>query len=511
MSTKINVRSPFYLHLVEPSPPLPDFDCLVAFTNSNQTGFAVDNQGIITPPSTSAGVIESISSDDADFANNKFPTESSDTTRSIKVNIAIPPALFANSSDGFFECTLTTIQPGITTSVVQPTTCSGGPTKNGSIGGQTLTVGGSSVTIDLASFFNSATVYDVSNVDPNIVTTALSGSSLTLSPNVIGGTTTVYGIGRDASYPTTCEETQAISVTVNAGSALGCTLAGKSILQGGSITAAGVITDPVSPVAGIVEKSLTSGGTPITSVSANTGSSSQTVKLFYKLTPPATFTNSGTPIICEIDLQQAGTADPTFSCAIANLTGGGISQNGAILTPTSKIGATVKTPASGTAFPTVTVDTSRTVNFPVTIPSGYQDAGTDFPGGCDVTFTQPATTPTCGSNTLYISTGAVEAPSDTATQSHCNKIQVVGTYTEIKATDPSVTGVLDTVVCSNGTPFDGRDLYYVITTGIVDAAGGPGISPFNLVKINRNGQVTEIAVGGCPTPSSGGNQAGTLF
>ena len=504
--TKINVRSPFYLHLVEPSPPLPDFDCVVA----GLTGFSVDDQGIITLPQPQAGVIESISSDDGDFSNNKFPTESTDTSRTIKVNLAIPPALFANSSSAFFECPVTATQPGVTSSVVQPTTCSGGPSKNGSIGAQTLTVGGSSVDINLASFFTNETTYDVSNINPNVVTTALSGSTLTLSPNVIGGTTTVYGIARDGSYPATCEQTQSISVTVNAGSALGCTLAGKSIIQGGSITAAGVITDPISPIAGIVEKSLTSGGAAITSVSANTGSSAQTVKLFYKLTPPATFTNSGTPIICEIDLTQAGTAAPTFSCAIANLIGGGVSQNGAILTPTSSIGATVKTPASGTAFPTVTVDTSRTVNFPVVIPSGYQSAGSDFSGGCDVTFTQPATTPTCGTHTLFLSTPANQLPSPTATQSHCNKIQVVGTYTEIKATDPSVTGVLNTIVCQNGSPFDGRDLFYVITTSIVDAAGGPGISPFNLVKIDRNGQVTQIAVGGCPTASSSGNQAGTI-
>ena len=134
MSTKINVRSPFYLHLIEPSPPLPAFDCTVA----GLTGFAVDDQGIITLPSPRAGVIESISSDDGDFSNNKFPTENTDTSRTIKVKLAIPPALYSNSSDLFFECPTTTTQPGVTSSVVQPTTCSGGPGKSGSIGAQTL-------------------------------------------------------------------------------------------------------------------------------------------------------------------------------------------------------------------------------------------------------------------------------------------------------------------------------------------------------------------------------------
>ena len=81
--TKINVRSPFFLHLTEPSPPLPAFDCAVA----NLTGFEVDNQGVITLPVPDRGVIDSISSDDGDFSNNKFPAENSDTSRTIKINL----------------------------------------------------------------------------------------------------------------------------------------------------------------------------------------------------------------------------------------------------------------------------------------------------------------------------------------------------------------------------------------------------------------------------------------
>ena len=48
MSTKINVRSPFYLHLDEPTVPLPEYNCSVA----NLTGFSIDNQGVITLPTT---------------------------------------------------------------------------------------------------------------------------------------------------------------------------------------------------------------------------------------------------------------------------------------------------------------------------------------------------------------------------------------------------------------------------------------------------------------------------
>ena len=183
MSTKINVRSPFYLHLVEPSPPLPDFDCTVA----GLVGFAVDNQGIITLPSPAVGVIDSISSDDGDFANNKFPAEGTDTSRTIKVKLLIPTG-YANTSDIFLECPVTATQAGVTSSVVQPTVCTTTVTTSGSIGGQSLSVGGSSVDIDLAGFFTGETTYAFSNLNPNLVTAALSGSVLTLTTNNIGGT-----------------------------------------------------------------------------------------------------------------------------------------------------------------------------------------------------------------------------------------------------------------------------------------------------------------------------------
>ena len=240
MSTKINVRSPFYLHLVEPSPPLPDYDCNIA----QLKGFEVDNQGIITMPLPLVGVIDSITSDDSDFANNKFPSESTDTSRTIKVKLLIPTG-YANTGDIFFECPVTATQQGVTSSVVQPTVCSGGPTTSGSISAQSIAVGASSVDIDLAGFFNNETTYAVSNINPVLVTTALSGSVLTLSSNVLAGVTTVYAIGRDASYPTTCEATQAISVTItDTPQAFSCTYPSDPALQGGSITQAGVITNP---------------------------------------------------------------------------------------------------------------------------------------------------------------------------------------------------------------------------------------------------------------------------
>lgn len=487
MSTKINVRSPFYLHLVEPSPPLPDFDCTVA----GLVGFAVDNQGIITLPSPAVGVIDSISSDDGDFANNKFPAESTDTSRTIKVKLLIPVG-YANTSDIFFECPVTATQAGTTSSVVQPTVCTTTVTTSGSISGQSLSVGGSSVDIDLAGFFTGETTYAFSNLNPNLVTAALSGSVLTLAPNVIAGSTTVYGIGRDNSYPATCEATQSIAVTVtDSTTAFSCTSPTNPALQGGSISQAGVITNPTT-LGTITKIMATSGGGAITSVAANTGTSAQNVTLFFDITVPSGYSNAAATIECSATFSQDGTSPPTFTCALANLTGQSIARNGSINAGTSSLG-TVKTPASGVQFSTVNVDTSRTVTFPVTIPSGYANAGSDI--NCDVTIIQPATVSVCGANTFYRSSGV-------ATQEgHCNA--AYGANKEITSTAGSLNALLNSQVCQGGVPFDGGNLYYGVFTSSASSAFGAGAGSYYVINIDNSGIVQELAIVSCNTTGGG--------
>jgi hypothetical protein len=487
MSTKINVRSPFYLHLVEPSPPLPDFDCTVA----GLVGFAVDNQGIITLPSPAVGVIDSISSDDGDFANNKFPAEGTDTSRTIKVKLLIPVG-YANTSDIFLECPVTATQAGTTSSVVQPTVCTTTVTTSGSISGQSLSVGGSSVDIDLAGFFTGETTYAFSNLNPNLVTAALSGSVLTLAPNVIAGSTTVYGIGRDNSYPATCEATQSIAVTVtDSTSAFSCTSPTNPALQGGSISQAGVITNPTT-LGTITKIMATSGGGAITSVAANNTASPISHTLFFDITVPSGYSNAAATVECSATFSQVGTSPPTFTCSLANLTGQSIARNGSINAGTSSLG-TVKTPASGVQFSTVDVDTSRTVTFPVTIPSGYANAGSDI--NCDVTIIQPATVSVCGANTFYRSSGV------TTQEGHCNA--AYGANKAITSTAASLNALLNSQVCQGGVPFDGGNLYYGVFTSSASSAFGAGAGSYYVINIDNSGIVQELAIVSCNTTGGG--------
>ena len=490
MSTKINVRSPFYLHLVEPSPPLPDFDCTVA----GLVGFAVDNQGIITLPSPAVGVIDSISSDDGDFSNNKFPTESTDTSRTIKIKLLIPTG-YANTSDIFFECPVTATQQGTSSSVVLPTVCSGGPSANGSISSKSLSVGGSSIDVALAGFFTNETTYDFSNLNPNLVTVALSGSTLTLSPNVIAGSTTVYAIARDNNFPATCEKTQSIAVSVSdSTTAFSCTEPTNPALQGGGITQAGAITNP-STIGTITKIMATSGGSAITSVSANTGSSAQNVTLFFNITVPTGYSNTNATVECQATFSQAGTAAPTFTCALANLTGQAIARNGAIFLGTSALGTVKSFTAPSTPFTDVATDTSRTVVYQVQIPSGYASAGSTI--DCSVTLTQPATVSICGSNNFYLSTPK------TSLLGHCSAVYSANKL--VTSTESSLVGLAQSQICEGGVAFDGKGLYYGVFTSSAAAAIGAIGRSYYIIQIDSSGIVIDTAIANCDALGGGSN------
>ena len=66
MSTKVNTRRPFYLNLVEPTAPEPEFICAVA----NVKNLSINQQGQINTPDLDYGTLETITSSDSDFSNN---------------------------------------------------------------------------------------------------------------------------------------------------------------------------------------------------------------------------------------------------------------------------------------------------------------------------------------------------------------------------------------------------------------------------------------------------------
>lgn len=487
MATKINVRSPFYINITEPSVPTPTFTCGVADIKN----LTIDQQGQINTPNLAFGQIDSITSSDAGFSNGKFATVTTDTDRTITVRILIP-AGFSNSSDVYIDCDNIVTQPALITS--QPTpedppvSCSGGPTTSGSIPSQTLDVDGDSDTIDLTSYFTQGseaiagyTVYNPSTV----VNASVSGDTLTLSSNAIGGSTTVHVSAFD-NASNSCTATQSISVTVNAPSqTFACINNGINALSGGSIAQDGTITNPNSP-ATITAIKATSGGATITSHSANDTGSDRNVTLFFDLTVPGGYGNAGSTVECSATFNQPA-GDPEFTCDIANLSGQQISTKGIINPGKAQIGTVSDwTPKT---FDEVTTDTPRTVTFTVDIPSGYSNSGTL---SCPKTITQPGATPTCGFREFEISTPK------------SNPAEFCDAVYSISKTVTSTGGLftLGAQICSkSGTPFDGRDFYYAVDDNVVNV--GPNYGRYIAWQIDSNGIIQDISENTCTGLGSG--------
>lgn len=483
MSTKINVRSPFYLNLTEPTVPEPEFTCEVA----NIQSLTIDQQGQISTPDLAYGTLDTITSSDSDFSNNKFPTESSATNRALVLRIIIP-AGYSNVSDGYIDCPKTITQPAYVTSGSTPS-CSGGPTTNSSISAKTLDEGGDFETVNLASFFNAGSVaiagYNIYNPKPSLVNATVSGNTLTVSSNNVGGSTNVQ-ISAFDDASNSCTATQTVTVTVNvAGSpAFDCTY---KAFSGGSISQAGVIVKPNS-VADVGDIKSSSGGSAITSYSANTTGSDRTVTLYFDLTAPAGFSNVGSTVECSANFVQSSSSTNTFDCATAALFDQQISSKGQI-----SIGSATKGTIASfdpLEFAAVDTPTTRTVTFTITIPAGFTNSGTI---NCPATITQPATTPLCGSNSFKLSGGKTE-PSGFCT----------GIFSVVRSVTSTVSGVttnLGAQICDNNSPYQGGNFYYAVSSNATTV--GPGTGAFYIWQIDDNGIVQDVQIRTCPTDGDG--------
>jgi hypothetical protein len=314
-----------------------------------------------------------------------------------------------------------------------------------------------------------------------------------LSSNSIGGTGTIYALGRDASYPTTCEAVQPINFTINVvGSpTFSCS---SNPLTGGAISQAGAITDPETD--GTIEKiSLTEDGTAIQSVSANTGTNAQDVTLYFKILVPAGYSNAGASIHCPKLFSQPGTTAPTLTCGIVGLHSQSISTNGSINIGKALVG-TVKSfttpPWLGT---TVDVDTSRDVEFQILIPSGYSGANGSATINCTKAVIQPAATPICGGNDFFLSAGVLER------DNFCNSTRA--TKIAVTSTASSIVTLMGSQICRNGSPYPGKDRYYGVTTSSQTAGAGLGVGSFYNIQISDVGIVIDVAITNCDI--SGGN------
>ena len=489
MSKKINVRSPFYLNLTEPVAPTPLFQCGTAGIQN----LSIDQQGQISQPSTSLGTILSITSSESDFSNDKFATVSTATDRDLTLRISIP-ANYSNSADGYIDCERTIEQPALI--VTQPTpsdppvTCSGGPTTNGSIPAVSIDSGGDSDTVNLSSYFtagsNAISNYSVYVANQTLVNASVSGNTLTIFSNNIGGSTNVIVSATDGQSGT-CTASQSIAVTVSVpgGVAFAC---GDAAFSGGGITQAGVITKPNS-VASVGSIRETANGSTISSYSANTTGSNRTVTLFFDLTVPGGYTNAGSTVKCSRQFEQQA-ANPEFTCSTANLSGQRISQSGIVDYGSAALGSITAHTSSNSGFSNgkfaeVSSDTPRTVTFTVTVPGGYSNSGTI---SCPVNINQPAKANQCGSNTFYLATAM------TSIDGYCPGTWNVSKSVTTPAT--SITNALGKQVCLNNAPMQGGNFYYAVSTKRTSI--GTNTGNFKMWQIDDEGIVRDVAVWDCP-------------
>jgi len=374
MSTKINVRSPFYLSYSEPTQPDPVFSASYA----NPTNFTVDESGGISLPDLDFGIIVGFSSSASDFSNSKFGEVSSDTSRTLTLTVQAPEG-FSNVGSGI-QIDVTATQPA------KPASC-GTVVTGGTMSSQTIAAGGASVTLSYNSTFGGTTssftdiVLNNQNqgLDFSLDTTA---KQITITSKNTAGPFHVYIERIDQS--TGCNAFVVIPVTVSAPTvAFDCTAAN---ILGGNVAADGTLTTPTS-TGTITATKETSGGASVTSVAANTSGSLISKTLFYDVTAPAGYSNTGATIECSFNYgQDSTTASRAFDCNDVDFDDQAILTDGSVTAgvakwhqaPNGKADANYLltiTSFTPTKFDPVTSITNRDVDYTITVPPGFTNSG----------------------------------------------------------------------------------------------------------------------------------------
>ena len=493
MSTKINVRSPFYLEFTEPVQTLGTFDC----TTANLQNFAVQSDGAVIEPTIAYGLI--IDETATSFAAN---TSGSPISRSITYTIEIPEG-YSNVADSTVDCTVTVDQPSQTAQEdpVQNNNC---PTFSGSIPSYSNVSSGT--VINLASYFTagagaSIDSYEIIRYGAAGIGYELTGSSLKLISSVNCASATFVVVAHNSAdacsvrsngfnASSNCVEDDGAGGTQPV--LFGC---GTVSLSGGSIKQDGQHTK-ASFKLGSVKELLYNGSvlSPPYNVGVNNsgGNLSKTITYRMYILPGYDNYTPGATIDCDVTYSQP--AVPTlkpFECGDAGLAYMFISKKGNIAEGSAAEG-TIKswTPQS---FPEVSVDTSRTVTFTVTAPNDpkYSNANQDI--DCDKVLVQPRTVDQCGNTVLYLSgqgfsnfTGfcgrvfAAIVPAKTTASSYQNIISSLGQR-----------------ICYNGTLFKGGNKYWAISPYSNPSAGGSVGSSFYTLQITDFGIVQDIALVNC--------------
>lgn len=384
MSTKINVRSPYYLSYSEPPEPLPTFDCGYA----NPLNLSIDESGTVSLPTLDYGAIESYTSTASDFANGSFGEVSSDTLRTVKLTI-IAPEGFDNQGDGII-CEVTATQP------LKPLSCPA-VVSGGTNSSNTLDSGGDSVTIDYSTGF-SGTTTDFTDIlinnsgaylDVSLNTT---DEEITITSKVTPGSFNIYIERIDDS--TGCNAYLRFPITVNAPTVtFNCTTAN---LLGGHIASDGTLTTP-SSIGEVTATKETSGGASVTSIAANNTGSDISVTLYYDVLVPSGYSNTGSTIECSVTYtQESNIVTPTFTCSNVDLDDQAILVDGNV---TAGVAKWLNRPSGAdryltiesftpTSFPVVDSITRRDVTYTIEVPSGFTNTGSTI--DCIERIKQPA-------------------------------------------------------------------------------------------------------------------------
>lgn len=167
------------------------------------------------------------------------------------------------------------------------------------------------------------------------------------------------------------------------------------ILTGFAISDTGVITLPTTNIGTIT-------ATSPASFDAVTEQTSRTLSV--TITVPSGYTNTGQSIVCTTSSFQEAPILPTLACADITISGFAVAYDGTITLPTIDIGTISST--SPVSFDDPDVDTLRTLNVNITVPSGYANAGQTLP--CTTSATQPADQPTLACSDITFTGLAVD-------------------------------------------------------------------------------------------------------
>lgn len=487
MSTKINARSPYYLSLTEPTQSTVEFTCSVA----NAQGFVVDSNGTITLPTLSYGTIIGISDDS--FA--AIASDGTQATRTLTLTIQIPTG-YTNTESGTINCDVTYSQ--------QPAAADASnycPSTNSTIANQTLTKITGTATIDVSSKFSAGSGaaiagYRVINNHSSFVNASMSGSNLSLTALSTCGTNTIQVEAFQNS--STCVAVQPVQITINGCSAFDCSTAG---LSGGLLSQDGnTITKPTGlGTVGSVYAASTGGSALTTNYASTNGSASnQNVTLYFDVTIPNGFSNSGVfGTRCPSVLVQSGTGQPNAECPGESLTNGEalvfsgwrILANGSTIEGTVTLaGTTIAVDSYTTNFDENTGSStiSRNVSIVMTIPSGNANAGSKT---CTLAVLQEAPLNPCGTYEIKLTQGL--ATKDEFCDN--NHATITTGFSTVDFTSGAAgSSLINTIICNAGkTKFKGDDLFYGISRVQQNPLTGPGLT-FQIVKINNSGTVTEL-------------------